>query len=201
VGTEIDYILASKDWKRLLLPFGLLAIVYGAAGQFGALFVHKLHHVPPELWNIVSIYLAFQCFATILTLILIRKPALALSCFTLLTIGSTAYFGQRTLTLLSSLWEGPVPAFSRIAGASQEPYLAYKVRLPSMPFYAKRAAVFSPNQEDLPSDVKSEITKLDHAYILTRQSNWEEFKSDPGYCLIAKQGQYLLIHWEKPGHS
>lgn len=199
VGLELNYICSQGLLARLMAPLAVLAVMYGGAGILGPSIFSKMRHIPHSLFLVANGLLSFQCLATVTAVFLgfLRRPFAAIMTFTVLTLASTAFFGYKTLEVLSGEWEAPIPAFARFAALSGEPIFVYKIRKPSVTFYAHRAVALSPNQEDLTSDVETELSKIDSAYIIASKADEQRLMSTPGFKTAVQEGSFVLLHWRQ----
>lgn len=199
IALELEKIFAEHSIKRALIPFALLGIAYGAAGLAIPTLGHTIRHLPDGILPIASGYLSFQSLLMILVMVLVvlRRLPVVVVVFTVGTILSSSFFASKAIPLVSDEFEGPIPAFSRFAGASGEPMFVFKVRKPSVPFYALRPTELSPNQEFLTTTVEEEVPKHKSAYIIAKQKDSKVLLSQQGYKLVKQEGQYCLLHWRK----
>jgi 4-amino-4-deoxy-L-arabinose transferase-like glycosyltransferase len=201
LALELDYIFELQAWRRIAAPVAVLVIAFSAVGLLTPTIFSKLRHVPQPLFADVNAFLAFQTFLTIAVLILLlflyRAKAAAVSFLFLAQVAAFAYFGGDVLFKLSNLWEAPIPVLSRMAAALGEPIFVYKMRKVSVPFYARRATVLSPNQEFLTTTVEQELPKYPRACIIASMFDLKHFAGDPHFRLIKQLGNYVLVEWTR----
>jgi 4-amino-4-deoxy-L-arabinose transferase-like glycosyltransferase len=199
IALELEKIFSGFSIKRLLVPCAVLGIAYGACGLAAPHLAHAIRHLPNGIMPIAGGYLSFQSLlmVLVLALVVLRRSQAAITVFTIGTILSSSYFASKALPIVSQEFEGPIPAFSTFAGASGEAMFVYKVRKPSIPFYAHRATVLSPNQEFLTTTVEEEVPRHASAYIIAKKKDSGVFLNQPGYKLVKQEGQYCLLHWRK----
>lgn len=197
---ELEQIFAEGLLTRLLPPLAVLAITYGGTGVMSSFIFSKVRHVPAGMFEIAKGLLSFQCLATTTAIVLtfLRRPVAAVGVFLAFTLASTAYFGYKGAQLFSAEREAPIPDFARFAAASGEPMLVYKIRKPSVIFYARRPTILSPNQEGLTIDPDDQLNKLGSAYVIANSFDDKHFLSQAGYKLVSKDGAYILLHWQNP---
>jgi len=149
MAIEVDRRLNQGQLKHLLIPFGILATVYGV-GIFAALpVVNIIRGVPSGISEIVTLYMTIQfvAFAAGIALIKFKKRAIGAAVIGVVTLFSTTILGYQILTKVTDKNERGLPELAQFAGASQDPIFVYKVRLPSATFYTRRALEMSPAQE------------------------------------------------------
>jgi 4-amino-4-deoxy-L-arabinose transferase-like glycosyltransferase len=198
VAIEIDRIINARSPIRLLIPFSLLAIAFGGASLAAEPIFAKIRRVPAGMFTVFSGYLNFQSIVMLISVALaaFKKPQMALACFTVFSIACSAFFGYNALQLLSEQWEGPVPGLSRFAGESGDPIFVYQARIPSVPFYAHRATILSPNQEGITTTVEKELPNFPRACIIAKAGDGKKLlETTPGCKLLRQEGNYMLIQW------
>lgn len=198
VALEIVAILEAGAIARLLAPLAVLAIIYGGAGLIGPVALHKLRNCPDDLFAILGGLVSFQCLLTVLAIALaiLRKPRIAIALFTVLTLGSSAYFGYRAAATVAEHWEGALPDFARYAAMSPDPILLFDLRKPGVPFYTRRQVIHPSSREAL----EARLAGLERAYVLTKSSNRQFFETLNGCRTVAQQGYIMLVQWRRPGN-
>jgi 4-amino-4-deoxy-L-arabinose transferase-like glycosyltransferase len=203
VALEFDRILKHRSPLRILLPFAVLATVYGVAGVLAPTMFPKLKHVPASLFGVVNGYLSFQSLTLLAVIILaaLKRYQAALVVFSAATIACSGYFALKALPIASQEFEGPIPSFSRFVGASAEPVFVYRIRKPSVPFYALRATALSPNQEFLTTTVEDELPKCSSAWIIAKDKDEKHLDKIVGCRVMCREGHYLLARYLHPAPS
>ncbi len=200
ISGELEQIFASGVSGRILLPLGVLSMAYGCAGWLGMYVKHTFCRLPVELWHQAALYSSRECLVSVLTVIMVfwfKRPFISLTIFSIFTLVCTGWFGGEVLVVLSRQWQGSIPEFSRIAGASREPIFVYRIRKPSVLFYARRPTVFSPNQERVQPDLNLELPRHRSAYIIVSSGDASQLLNNPGFTVAGDDGRFLLVHWQR----
>lgn len=183
-------------YVSLLVPFAVLAITYGLAGLVGPLALKKLRQAPPELFAIASNYISVQCLVSFATIVLLARRYMkaAVAVFTVSTLISSALFGIRALTSISSHWEGPLPGLAQYCALTGEPIFVFDLRKPSVPFYSHCQVIEPGSQED----IAQRLPSIPRAYIITKPRGRDFLLKMPGSKLVVEQGPFVLMHWSRP---
>ncbi len=196
VGIELAKVLESKSLLRLVVPFSLLAIIYGAAGLLVPSLIGKLRDCPPELVRLATSLISVQCIVAVITLalIVIRRPGFALVTFSVLTLTSSALLGRQAAQVVSEHWEGALPDFARYAACSDWQIFLFDFRKPATPFYTRRQVIQPGSKKAL----ESRLSGFARAYILTKASDRSYFERMAGCRVVAQKGYAMLVSWRRP---
>ncbi len=102
-------------------------------------------------------------------------------------------FYTHKATVLSPALEKPIPGTNRYTGVAGEP------EPPSIPWLGLKGVDDKARVPAVP--VEDAIKSFDRAYVIARQADDQFFKATPGFKFVARDGQYVLVHWRKPGLS
>lgn len=197
VGVELERILQERAMARLLAPLAVLAIIYGAAGLVAPAALGRLRDAPPDLLAIAHGYVSFMCFAVCLALVLglARKQPACIAALLSLTLCGSSYCGLKSVAAIAGHWEAPLPGLSAYAALSGWPVVVFDMRKPGVPFYAHKHVIQPPSDEALETVLK----QLPHACVLTKSKRQGLFDSLPGFRIVTREGQFMLVEWRRPG--
>lgn len=149
LAIEVDRALNNARLKRILVPIAILATVYGIGIFVEPMIVKLIRRAPENISAIVSGYMfaEFVAFAAAVGLITIGRRVWGFAVLAAATIGISAFYGYKGASAFADKTERGLPNIARFAGTSNDPIFVYKARLPSLPFYTRRATVLSPTQE------------------------------------------------------
>lgn len=196
VGIELANVLESKSLLRLIVPFSLLAIIYGAAGLLVPSLIGRLRDCPLELIRLATSLISVQCIVAVmaLALIVLRRPGFALVAFSILTLASSAILGRQAAQVVSEHWEGALPDFARYAACSDCQIFLFDFRKPAVPFYTRRQVIQPGNKKAL----ELRLSGFERAYILTKASDRSYFEGLSGCRIVAQNGYAMLVSWRRP---
>ncbi len=149
LAIEVDRALNDAKLKRILIPVAILATAYGIGIIIEPAIVKMIRRAPENIGAIVSGYInaEFAALAVAVGLITFGRRVWGVAVLAVATIGIAAFYGYKGAVAFADKTERGLPAIARFAAASNEPIFVYKARLPSLPFYTRRATVMSPTQE------------------------------------------------------
>jgi hypothetical protein len=111
-----------------------------------------------------------------------------------ISLGTTFVASSQALTLVSDRWERPIRNFAGYAAVSDWRILVYKIRKPSVTFYAHKKILLPRTEKEL----RYLLETNKHVYIIARSRDSAETLAYPGTKLISKEGNYLLVAWTNP---
>jgi 4-amino-4-deoxy-L-arabinose transferase-like glycosyltransferase len=191
LGIYLDKVLRERNSKALLFPFLTLSLVVGVAIAVVPVVVNRIREAPAELISILySALIVLLVIGLASCLSAFRKrPAAALTFFTITFYLALFGFGGRALDALSREWEGPLPRFAQYASLSNWPIFVFHMRKPSVPFYAHRP-VKLPHDE---AELIRGLGEANGAYILGKAHDLNFLQSLPNTRLVAQDGRFVLI--------
>ncbi|HEY9871069.1 MAG TPA: hypothetical protein V6D08_18025, partial [Candidatus Obscuribacterales bacterium] len=74
------------------------------------------------------------------------------------------------------------------------PIVVFDMRKPGVPFYAHKHVLQPPSEAAL----KSVLTDLPHACVITKYKRQALFDSLPGSRTATREGQFMLVEWRAP---
>ena len=196
IGAIIDRFITQRSIKALTISFAILLAVYSVGGVAVPFVTRHLQDCPPQLSGLITAFLAVQCCAAILALILVARKQLVYAAATFMSLTFLSYFviGSKTLEVFSDHWELPIQSFSQYAAVSDWPILVYQIRKPSVTFYAKRKILLPRGKDSLLSLLRTKKC----AYIISRSRDTGDFASITGCKQISHMGSYVLTSWIRP---
>ncbi len=149
LAIEIDRALNDAKLKRILTPIAILATIYGIGVFVEPMIVKLIRRAPENISAIVSGYIIAEAIAlaAAVGLVVIGRRVWGFAILAVATIGIAAFYGYKGANAFANKTERGLPNIARFAADSKEPIFVYKARLPSLPFYTRRATVLSPTQE------------------------------------------------------
>jgi 4-amino-4-deoxy-L-arabinose transferase-like glycosyltransferase len=191
VGIYLDKSLRERNSKAFLFPFLVLTVALGVGIAVVPVAVNRLREAPAELVSIL--------YSALLVLLVIgmasclssfrRRPAAAITFFTITFYFALFGFGGRALDVLSREWEGPLTHFAQYAAVSDRPIFVFHMRKPSVPFYAHRPVQVPYDEAELIHG----LGEANGAYILGKARDLTFFQSLPNCHLVAQDGRFVLI--------
>lgn len=180
----------TSAFRGVALPVLGMIVVYGVAGLVAPHLTTKLRHAPAELISLISAYSASQAVVCVIGLILMRlRREIAMSFLTVATALCLVSYLGRTLNVVSTKWEGELPAYSRFAGLSKDPVIVFDMRKPGVPFYARRQVENINGFEPL----TKRLAEIPSAYILCRTSSLPALKTLDGAKVLASEGDFAMV--------
>jgi 4-amino-4-deoxy-L-arabinose transferase-like glycosyltransferase len=198
ISVELNSIMRLDHKHKILylgIPLLVIAIVYGA-GSITALTIlpRLMRDAPLQLCTIIGHYLEIQCALTCIALLLmtLQRSEISAVLFAISTFACSVYFWQTGLPVLSQNWQEPLPKFASLAGHSKLPIMVYRMRKPSITFYAGRRVAMVGNGEEL----KQSLARCQQAYVLSKSKFSTELTEL--HCKIVQDtGSFVLAQWKQ----
>lgn len=194
IAIELNEALKSQRRLRLLVPFLIIALVFGGAVFAAQYCLTYLRDAPLGLSKIVANFSLVEAVVTFstLALIAIARSRAALTWFAIALFGSFFYFGEKLLPEISTAFEGAVPEYARAAARSNEAIFVFDLRKPGIPFYTHKRVVQPLDKEALYRAIK----ETSPGYVITKKKNVVLFNHIVGARVIDSDARFALIHWQ-----
>jgi 4-amino-4-deoxy-L-arabinose transferase-like glycosyltransferase len=191
VGIYLDTAIRAGKRLPILIPLAVLAVVCSAALYVVPGALTRMRELPPQLPHIIqsSLTALLDCSIAAGVVAALARTRWAIALFALLVFACFALYGSRTLDVISSEWEGPVPAFAQFASLSGEPIVVWHMRKPSITFYARRQVIIPLDEDSLRRVVDQEP----RAYIIGKTADMPLLCSLSGCRVLVKQGRFVLL--------
>jgi 4-amino-4-deoxy-L-arabinose transferase-like glycosyltransferase len=195
VAIELDHCVKDKSKIMLLVPLGVLTIVYGASMILSAQLLSHMKDAPVGLSEIIHSVVTCLFFLTLAVILMIwrnfKQQAVWLFAAGMLFV--ICFFGQKLLPTISVAWEGNIPAYAQFAAQSKDSIVVFDLRKPGIPFYTKRQVVQPLDRGQLDQFLKS----VDRAYVITKAKNIGLLESAGGFTSIASDNKFALLLWRR----
>lgn len=195
VSIELDNCVRERKSIRLLVPFTVLAIIYGVGAILSPQLLSQLKDAPAGLSEIISSAAIILLISMLAAIILVwrnwKRQAVWLFSTSFLFV--IAFYGQKLLPTISAAWEGNIPAYAQYAARSTDSIIVFDLRKPGIPFYTRRQVVQPPDRSALDNFLRT----VNRAYLITKTKNIPSLESAGGFTVVASDNKFALLLWQR----
>ncbi len=194
VAYQCSALLQNKSIKNTFIYLFLFTTIYAIAAFLCPLFLKHLRNSPIELISVLNQYTAVLGCISLLSIVLLacKRQSLSLaSLFAGITI-ITIFFIPQLLSVLSQSWEQTAALYARFARLSHKPFIVYRLRKPSLPFYYRQQVLQPANIDELKN-----ASKDNQPYYLITSNKYLPEVESLGYKLVDQGTNYSFLVFSK----